>query len=51
MKEIYLPKAENSRDFLIIGSESGFWAMVFAAAALAIIGVCAIIFIIKKSRK
>ena len=51
MKERYLPKAENSRDFLIIGSESGFWAMVFAAAALAIIGVCAIMFIIKKSRK
>ena len=51
MKEIYLPKAKSSRDFVIIGSESGFWSMVFAAAALAIIGVCAIIFIIKKSRK
>ena len=48
MKERYLPKAENSRDFLIIGSESGFWSMVFATAALAIIAVCAIIFIIKK---
>lgn len=51
MKEFYIPEAENSRDFFIIGSESGFWAMVFAAAALAIIGVCAIMFIIKKSRK
>ena len=51
MKNFYLPKAENSFDFVIIGSESGFWTMVFAAAALAIIGVCAIISIIKKSRK
>lgn len=51
MKEFYIPKAENSRDFFIIGSESGFWTTVFVAAALAIISVCAIMFIIKKSRK
>ncbi len=51
MKNFYLPEAQNSSDFVIIGSENGFMAMVFGAAALAIIAVCAIIFIIKKSRK
>ena len=51
MNDFYLPEAENSRDFMILGSESGFWAMIFGAAALAIIVVCAIILFIKKSRK
>lgn len=51
MMNHYLPKAEGTSDFIIIGSKTGFAAMIFAAAVLAIIAVCAIIFIMKKSRK
>lgn len=51
MKNSYLPTAENSFDFVILGSKSDFLAMVFGAAALAIIAVFAIILFVKKSRK
>ena len=51
MKHSYLPEAQGSSDFIILGSETGFWAMIFGGAALAIIAVCAIILFIKKSGK
>lgn len=45
----YLPKASKTRDFVILGSKSGFVMMISAAAALAIAGVIAIILIIRKT--
>ena len=51
MKYTYLPEAEKSRDFIIPGSKTGFSAMIFGFAALAIIAVCAIILFIKNFRK
>ncbi len=51
MKYLYLPKASGTHDFVIIGSKGGFAAMVFIAAALAIITGIAIIKAIRKNKK
>lgn len=47
MKSAYLPEAENSFDFIILGSKPGFAAMLIAAAVL----VIAAIFVIAKAMK
>lgn len=47
----FVPEASGTRDFVVLGSESGFMAMLGAGAALAIIAVIAIILFIRKILK
>ena len=47
MKYAYLPKAEKSFDFIILGSKPGFAAILVAAAVL----VIAAIYVISKAIK
>lgn len=47
MKSAYLPEAEKSSDFIILGSKPGFAAMLIAAEVL----VIAAIFVIAKATK
>ena len=51
MKKAYLPKAKNGFCFAVVGSIPCFFAMVFTALALAIIGGIAIIKFIRKTKK
>ena len=51
MKYACLPRAKNSSDFVIVGSKTGFFAMVFMAAALAILAAAVIIIKVTKNKK
>lgn len=51
MKYAYLPEAESSSDFIILGSKPGFAAMLIAAAILVIVAVCIISKAAKKGDK
>lgn len=47
----FLPEASGTKDFVVLGSESGFIMMLAAGGALAIIAVIAIILFIRKNLK
>ena len=51
MKYAYLPKAEISSDFIILGSKPGFIAMLIAAAVLVIAAIYVILKAMKKGGK